>query len=204
MERLFFPQPIEALRETLKKLPGIGPRSALRLVQYLMRQPALIESLAANLAQVAEEVDTCPACGFWKEKSQPLCLICADPRREEPALCVVRDVTDLIAIEQVGVFRGHYHVLGGVLDPLAGIGEKDLRLESLWKRLREGPYQEVILALGTSPEAETTAYYIVRALSDWHGKVTRFASGIPVGTDLAYVDALTLVRSLRERQPFQI
>ena len=204
MERYVFPPPIEALRETLKKLPGIGPRSALRLVQHLMRHPELLTSLAGALSEVAAEVDACPACGFWKEKSQPLCPICTDPRRDEPALCVVREVSDLIAIEQAGAFRGHYHVLGGVLDPLAGISEKDLRLNDLWRRLREGTYQEVILALGTSPEAETTAYYIVRALSDWPGKVTRFPSGIPVGTDLSYVDTLTLVRSLRNRQPFQV
>ncbi len=204
MERYFFPPPIEALRETLKKLPGIGPRSALRLVQHLMRHPALLEGLAGALTQVAAEVDACPACGFWKEKGQPLCPICTDPRRDEPALCVVREVSDLIAIEQAGAFRGHYHILGGVLDPLSGISEKDLRLNELWGRLREGTYQEVILALGTSPEAETTAYYIVRALSDWPGRVTRFASGIPVGTDLSYVDTLTLVRSLRNRQPFQV
>lgn len=117
---------------------------------------------------------------------------------------MVREVSDLIAIEQAGAFRGYYHILGGVLDPLSGISEKDLRLNELWTRLREGTYQEVILALGTSPEAETTAYYIVRALSDWPGRVTRFASGIPVGTDLSYVDTLTLVRSLRNRQPFQV
>ncbi len=204
MERLFFPKPIEALREVLKKLPGIGPRSALRLVQYLMRQPSLMGTLSTALSQVAKEVDTCPECGFWKEKSEPLCPICADPRRDEPVLCVVREVTDLIAVEQAGIFRGHYHVLGGVLDPLSGIGEKDLRLETLWRRLRQNTYQEVILALGTSPEAETTAYYIVRSLSDWNGKVTRLSSGIPVGTDLAYVDALTLARCLRDRQSFQV
>ena len=204
MQRLFLPEPIEGLREVLKKLPGIGPRSALRLVQYLMRHPTLIEALSEALSRAAEEVDTCPECGFWKEKTRPLCPICADPRREEPTLCVVRDITDLIAIEQAGVFRGYYHVLGGVLDPLSGIGEKDLRLDELWRRLRQNTYQELILALGTSPEAETTAYYIVRSLSDWNGKITRLASGIPVGTDLAYVDTLTLVRCLRDRQSFQV
>ncbi len=204
MERIFFPQAVEALREVLRKLPGIGPRSALRLVQYLMRQPTLMGSLSEGLSRVAQEVDTCPECGFWKDKSAPLCPICADPRREDPVLCVIREVSDLIAIEQAGAYRGHYHVLGGVLDPLSGVGEKDLRLEALWRRLNRGTYQEVLLALGTSPEAETTAYYIVRSLSDWNGKITRLSSGIPVGTDLTYVDALTLARCLRDRQPFQI
>ncbi len=204
MERTFLPSPVEALREVLQKLPGIGPRSALRLVQHLMRHPAQIQALANTLVAVAEEVDACPECGFWKEKQQTVCTLCRDAHRVEPILCVIREVADLIAIEQVGIFQGHYHILGGVLDPLAGISEKDLRLEALWQRLRSGRYQELILALGHTPEAETTAYYVARALADWPGRITRFASGIPMGTDLAYVDGLTLARSLRDRQVFQI
>lgn len=159
------------------------------------------KALLSALEKVDHQVDTCPECGFWKEQAAPLCPLCSDPNREANALCIVRDVNDILAIEKSQAFRGKYHVLGGVLDPLAGVFEKDLRLDPLWKRLRSGSYQEVILALGTSPEAETTAYYIAQALADWPGKVTRLASGVPFGTDLEYTDVLTLARAVRERQP---
>jgi len=198
------PAPVEALREVLEKLPGIGPRSALRILQALLRQPTLQVQLVEALTQVVEQVAPCTYCGFWAEGPQPVCAICADPERDEPILCVVKEAGDVLAIERSQAFRGRYHVLGGVLDPLAGIHEKDLRLAQLWDRLRREGYQEVILALGTSPEAETTAYYIARQLADWPGRITRFASGIPVGSDLEYVDPLTLSRSLRERQPFSV
>lgn len=167
-----------------------------------MRHPTERKSLLEALRAVDKHVDTCPECGFWKVQVAPVCPLCSDPSREERVLCVVRDVNDILAIEKSQAFRGHYHVLGGVLDPLAGVLEKDLRLDPLWRRLRSGTYQEVILALGTSPEAETTAYYLAQALADWSGKVTRFASGIPFGTDLEYVDVLTLARAVRERQSF--
>lgn len=201
---MVLPAPVEALRELLEKLPGIGPRSALRILQSLLRQPTLQVQLAEALTQVVEKVAPCTYCGFWAEGPQPVCAICADPARDEPILCVVKEAGDVLAIERSQAFRGRYHVLGGVLDPLAGIQEKDLRLAPLWDRLRRDGYQEVILALGTSPEAETTAYYIARQLADWPGRITRFASGIPVGSDLEYVDPLTLSRSLRERQPFSV
>lgn len=197
------PPSLRELLTALEKLPGIGPRSALRIVQFLLKRPAVLEDLSAALALTAQRIRPCSMCGFWAESSD-VCDLCTDPHRMEPALCVVKEAADVLAIERSQAFRGRYHVLGGVLDPLSGIGEKDLRMAQLWDRLRQERYEEVILALGTSPEAETTAYYIARHLADWHGRITRFASGIPVGSDLEYIDPLTLSRSLRERQPLQI
>lgn len=201
MEQLL-PPTLSTLQEALEKLPGIGPRSSMRILQALLKKPELYRSLLESLANVQEKIRSCTQCGFWTEEE--VCRFCADPRRTEATLCVVKDVSDVLAIERSQAFSGRYHVLGGVLDPLSGIGEKDLRLQSLWERLRSEHFQEVILALGTSPEAETTAYYIARHLADWPLRVTRFASGIPVGSDLEYVDPLTLSRSLRERQPLQV
>ncbi len=201
MEALL-PPSLRQLKEALERLPGIGPRSALRLVQALLKKPELLQALWESLGEVAQQVRSCVRCGFWAQEE--LCSLCQDPTRTEPALCVVKEPADVLAIERSQAFRGQYHVLGGVLDPLAGIGEEQLRLASLWQRLRHEGYQELILALGTSPEAETTAYYLARQLADWPGRITRFASGIPVGSDLEYVDPLTLARSLRERLPLSL
>lgn len=201
MERLL-PPALLSLKDALEKLPGIGPRSALRILQQLLKKPELLAQFRDTLSAVAEQIRPCAACGFWTEGE--LCEICSDPHRNEPILCVVKDAADVLALERSQAFQGRYHLLGGVLDPLAGVGEKDLRFQSLWQRIRTEGYQEVLLALGTSPEAETTAYYIARQLADWPGKVTRFASGIPVGSELEYLDPLTLSRSLRERLPFSL
>jgi len=201
MEALL-PASLKRLKEALERLPGIGPRSALRLVQALLKKPELLQALWESLGEAAQQVRSCMRCGFWAQEE--LCTLCQDPTRVEPVLCVVKEPADVLAIERSQAFRGHYHVLGGVLDPLAGVGEDQLRLSVLWQRLRTEGYQEIILALGTSPEAETTAYYIARHLADWPGRITRFASGIPVGSDLEYVDPLTLARSLRERLPLSL
>ncbi|MEN3040490.1 MAG: recombination mediator RecR [Bacteroidia bacterium] len=200
---LLLPPALQNLRQALEKLPGIGPRSALRLIQFLLKKPDHIHTLLHALNEVIQTVRTCPICGFWTQ-NEGACEICEDPRRDSTTLCIVKDASDVLAIERSQAFRGRYHILGGVLDPLSGIGEKDLRLTQLWDRLKKGPYEELIFALGTSPEAETTAYYIARQLADWHGRLTRFASGIPVGSELEYIDPLTLSRSFRERQPLTL
>ncbi|MCS7297927.1 MAG: recombination mediator RecR [Bacteroidia bacterium] len=196
---VLLPPSLQSLLKTLERLPGIGPRSALRIVQALLRRSDLLLQLHQAIGAVVESIYSCPVCGFWVEKEKP-CQLCEDPRRTDPVLCIVKEVADVLAIERSQAFNGRYHILGGVLDPLAGVGEKDLRLAELWQRLQRENYEEVIIALGTSPEAETTAYYMARRLADWHGRLTRFASGIPVGSELSYVDPLTLSRSLRERQ----
>lgn len=197
------PSPLRELLEVLEKLPGIGPRSAMRIAQFLLKKPELMGELQGALGSVAQTIKPCSICGFWTD-APDACDLCTDTTRTEPALCVVKEAADVLAIERSQAFRGRYHVLGGVLDPLSGVGEKDIRLAQLWERLRRERYEELILALGTNPEAETTAYYIARQLADWHGRITRFASGIPVGSDLEYIDPLTLSRSLRERQPLLI
>ncbi|MCS7189904.1 MAG: recombination mediator RecR [Bacteroidia bacterium] len=198
------PPILNTLQHALEKLPGIGPRSALRIVQALLKRPEWLKEILKTLQEVELSIYPCPQCGFWAEKPQALCTICANPARDVPILCIVKDPVDVLAIEKSQAFQGHYHVLGGVLDPLAGVQEKDLRLRELWQRLRTRSYEEVLIALGTSPEAETTAYYIARQLADWPGKVTRFVSGIPVGSELEYIDPLTLSRSIRERQPISL
>lgn len=203
MNEALLPPSLQKLRNALEKLPGIGPRSALRILQAMMKKSELVSELADSLKEVMEQVHPCAVCGFWTDNPD-LCDLCTDPHRDEPVLCVVKEAGDVVAIERSQAFRGRYHVLGGVLDPLSGVSEKDIRLAALWERLRREKYDEIILALGTSPEAETTAYYIAKHLADWHGKITRFASGIPVGSELEYVDPLTLSRSLRERQPFTL
>ncbi|MCS7162495.1 MAG: recombination mediator RecR [Bacteroidia bacterium] len=197
MEALL-PSSVRSLQAVLQKLPGIGARSALRILQALLRKENLLSELAEALAAVQTQVRPCLRCGFWAEAE--LCPICTDPTRTEPVLCVVKDVGALLALERAQTFRGRYHILGGVLDPLARIQEKDLRLAELWQRLQDEPFEELILALGTSPEAETTTYYIARQLADWPGRITRFTSGIPVSSDLEYLDPLTLARSFRDRQ----
>lgn len=204
MEGYGLPPALQHLLSALEKLPGIGPRSALRIAQALLKKPNLLQEILQALGEVQTQLVPCQECGYWAEAEVGLCAICQDDKRTEPVLCVVKEAADILAIERSQAFRGYYHVLGGVLDPLSGITEKDLRLDSLWKRLRKGSYQEVLIALGTTPEAETTAYYIARQLADWPGKVTRFVSGIPVGSELEYVDPLTLSRSLRERQPLHL
>ncbi|MCS6895327.1 MAG: recombination mediator RecR [Bacteroidia bacterium] len=200
---LLLPPALRNLRQALEKLPGIGPRSALRIIQSLLKKPEHIHSLLSALEEVVQSVHTCPNCGFWTE-SEGFCDVCTDPHRDHTTLCIVKDAADVLAIERSQAFRGKYHVLGGVIDPLSGVGEKDLRLEQLWERLKKESYEELIFALGTSPEAETTTYYIARHLIDWHGRLSRFASGIPVGSELEYIDPLTLSRSLRERQPLTL
>ncbi len=190
--------PIEELIAELAKLPGIGRKTAQRLAFHLLQQPPeQVGRLAAALTAVAERVRPCEECGNPTE-TQP-CAICADPRRDAGVLCVVEEASAVTLVERSTDFRGRYHVLGGRLAPLEGVGPEALRLDRLVERVRKGGVREVILATNPSMEGEVTATYIQQLLAGLT-RVTRLARGLPVGGDLEYVDGVTLAHALSARQ----
>ena len=193
---------IDELTAELAKLPGIGRKTATRLTYHLLKQPAAaVERLARAIHVVTERVTACTACGNLTEHDP--CVICTDPRRDGSVVCVVEEASDIGAIERTGEYRGVYHVLGGHLSPLDGIGPDDLRVNPLLARVRGGgTVREVILATNPSMEGEVTATYL-RGLLDHgsHGlRVTRIALGLPVGGDLEYADGVTIARALAARR----
>jgi recombination protein RecR len=189
---------IERLIQLLAKLPGLGPRSGRRAALLLLkRRETLLQPLAAALAAAAEKVHPCTTCGNLDETDP--CAICGDARRDPQLLCVVEDVADLWAIERTGVFAGRYHVLGGTLSALDGIGPEDLDVEGLLRRApRDG---EVIIALNATVEGQTTAHYLIDRLALSGATVTRLAHGVPVGGELDYLDEGTLAAALKARRP---
>jgi recombination protein RecR len=191
-------QGMESLVAEFAKLPGVGRKTAFRLALHLLtkgKDKALALSLALQVA--VDSTRFCDRCGNLCEEE--LCLICQNPARDAQVICVVEQLQDLLAIERAGEFRGHYHVLGGVLSPLDGVGPDQLRLDSLAKRVSEGT-GEVILATNSTVEGDATALYIQRLLkaSSWH--LSRLARGLPMGGQLDYVDQLTLARALEGRE----
>ena len=191
---------IDELVTELAKLPGIGRKTATRLTYHLLKQPAaIVERLARSIHAVAERVTPCTVCGNLTE--QDPCGICTDPRRDTAVVCVVEEASDIGAIERSGEFRGLYHVLGGHLSPLDGIGPDDLRVAALLARMENGSgIREVILATNPSMEGEVTATYLRGALEGTGMRVTRIALGLPVGGDLEYADAVTIARALAARR----
>jgi recombination protein RecR len=189
---------IERLVQLLSKLPGLGPRSGRRAaLQLLKRRETLLLPLAAALAGAAQRVHPCSTCGNLDE-SDP-CAICRDPKRDPQMLCVVEDVADLWAIERTGAFAGRYHVLGGTLSALDGIGPEDLDVAGLLRRAPRGG--EVIIALNATVEGQTTAHYLIDRLAPSGAAVTRLAHGVPVGGELDYLDEGTLAAALKARRP---
>jgi recombination protein RecR len=193
---------IDELTTELAKLPGIGRKTATRLTYHLLKQPAAaVERLAHAIHAVTERVTPCSVCGNLTEHDP--CGICADPRRDVSVVCVVEEASDIGAIERSGEYRGVYHVLGGHLSPLDGIGPDDLRMGALVARVRNGQgVREVILATNPSMEGEVTATYL-RGMLDQGGRevrVTRIALGLPVGGDLEYADEVTIARALAARR----
>jgi recombination protein RecR len=187
------------LIQLLARLPGLGPRSARRAVLDLMRRrEQLMLPLAEALREAAEKVVACRSCGNL-DTTDP-CAICADPRREPGTLVVVEDVGDLWAIERSGATRARYHVLGGVLSALDGIGPDDLDIAGLLRRVRDGAVGEVILALNATVEGQTTAHYVADRLAGLGCRVTRLAHGVPVGGELDYLDDGTLIAALKSRR----
>ena len=190
---------IDELIAELARLPGIGRKTAQRLTFHLLQQPPdSVGRLASALVAVAERVRPCRECGNLTEE-QP-CAICADPRRDGTLLCVVEDASAVSLVDRATDFRGRYHVLGGRLSPLDGVGPESLRLDRLVNRVRDGGVREVILATNPSMEGEVTATYIQQLLAGQPVRVTRLARGLPMGGDLEYVDGVTLAHALVARQ----
>ena len=189
---------LDQLIRRLVRLPGIGERGAQRIALHLL-QDAEIESreLGRLLGQLREKVGFCQRCGFYSEGA--LCALCSDSRRQEAVLCVVEQPVEILALERSGVYRGLYHVLGGVISPLDGVHPEDLAIEPLLERLREDGVGEVILALSASVEGETTALYLGERLAEMPVKVTRLARGLPAGSSLEYLDEATLSRAFEGR-----
>jgi recombination protein RecR len=194
------PPALEALLEALQKLPSIGRRSAERLASHLLTAPdAEVEGLAAAMLQVRALLKPCETCGHLTEQ-QP-CEICVDAQRDDQLLCVVAGEKELYALAEAGVFSGRFHVLGGLISPLKGIGPKALRLDALHARLKSGTVKELVLALPPTTEGETTAHYL-KEIVPAGIKLSRLGIGIPLGADLDYLDAGTLERALSGRQEF--
>lgn len=191
---------IDELTAELARLPGIGRKTATRLTYFLLKQPAgVAERLARALEDVARRVRPCGVCGNLSELDP--CEYCADPRRDAATLCVVEEASDIGPIERTGEFRGRYHVLGGHLSPLDGIGPEELRLEGLKARVANGSgIREVIVATNASMEGEVTATYVRETLSGVAVRVTRIAQGLPAGGDLEYADGVTIAQALAARR----
>lgn len=190
---------LEDLVAEFAKLPGIGRKTAQRLAHHLVQQPGeRLAHLAGALVAVAERVRPCAECGNLAEAEQ--CAICLDPRRDPAVICVVEEPSAVGILERAGEYRGRYHVLGGRIDPLGGVGPEALRLDQLQRRVREGAVREVILATNPSMEGEVTATYVQQLLAGTGVRVTRLARGLPVGGDLEYIDGVTLAHALSARQ----
>jgi recombination protein RecR len=190
---------IQELIDELGRLPGIGPKSAQRIAFHILQTEAFdVTRLAEVLLEVKEKVRFCEICGNVSE--QETCNICRDPRRSQATICVVEEAKDVVAIERTREFRGLYHVLGGAISPIDGIGPDDLRIRSLVQRLADGTVTEVIIATDPNLEGEATATYLTRLLVQPNLRVTRLASGLPVGGDLEYADEVTLGRAFEGRR----
>ncbi len=190
---------VQDLIDELGRLPGVGPKSAQRIAFHLLAtEQADVERLASTLLRVKNEVRFCALCGNVAEAD--LCRICSDPRRDPTIICVVEEPKDVVAVERTREFRGRYHVLGGAISPIDGVGPDDLRIRELLGRLRDGVVTELILATDPNLEGEATATYLARLLNPMGLTVTRLASGLPVGGDLEYADEVTLGRAFSGRR----
>jgi recombination protein RecR len=189
---------LDRLIQLLAKLPGLGPRSARRAALFLLkRRESLMEPLAAAMVETARRIRACGVCGNL-DTADP-CAVCRDPRRDAGLVCVVEDVADLWAIERTGAYAGRYHVLGGTLSALEGVGPEDLHIGALIERCAPGAVREVILAMNATVEGQTTAHYIMDRLAGSAVRLTRLAHGVPVGGELDYLDEGTLAAALAAR-----
>lgn len=194
-----FTVPVQTLIDNLGRLPGIGPRSAQRLAFHLLKLPVEeVERLAASITDAKTRVRFCDRCFNFAEND--LCPICADPRRDRSVICVVEESSDIIALERTGEYRGLYHVLLGVMNPMEGVGPDQLKIRELAQRLVDDTVKEVIICTNPNTEGTVTSMFIARTLKPFPIKVTRPASGLPVGSDLVYADPLTLGQALSGRR----
>lgn len=193
------PEPIIALVSALSRLPGIGPRSAERIALHIVQEDkGTVQQLAGSIQNAREKIHHCTVCGGLTESSP--CFICSDPHRDASLICLVERPTDIFSIEKSGSFRGKFHVLGGKISPLNGIGPEDLRITELEERLTSEPIREVIVALGTDVEGDATSFYLAKRLSGKGVQVSRIAHGLPAGSGLEFADEVTLSRALEGRR----
>ncbi len=198
MKRAEYPAAIRALIAELKRLPGIGPRSAERIALWMIQsRDARAGEVARAIGEVTATIRPCPRCGFFTTGA--LCEICADPARDPALICVVEQPTEILPLERTGAFRGHYHALGGRISPLDHIGPDDLRIDALLARIAAEKPAEIILALGSDVEGEATANYLATLLRELPVAVTRLAQGLPAGGGLEHADELTLTRAMSGR-----
>lgn len=199
---MLFAKPLAKLVAEFEKLPGIGPKSAQRLAFHILRvSQEEARSLAEAILDVKELIKVCPVCFNFTDQER--CGICTDPQRDPSLLCVVAEPRDVVAMEKTNEFRGLYHVLGGVISPMDGVGPESLRIKELLERLSDGTVREVILATNPTIEGDTTAMYIAREIRSSFGdkiRVTRIAHGMPVGSDMDYADQATLIQALQWRR----
>jgi recombination protein RecR len=196
--------PLRALIDELGRLPGIGPKSAQRIAFYILKVPKEdAQRLSDAIAAVKERTTLCERC-FNVAEDGALCSVCSDDRRDDTVLCVVEDPRDIVAVERTGQFHGRYHVLGGALNPLEGVGPDQLKVRELLSRIDEGLITEVIVCTNPNLEGEATAMYVARLLTPLGVVVSRLASGLPVGGDLEYADELTLGRALEGRRTLEV
>ena len=198
---MFYPDSIANLIAALQKLPGVGPKTAQRLAFFILTLPRdEVVQMARALVNAKDKTHYCRICGNFTDDEQ--CVICTDQRRDPSLLCVVQDARDVLALERMREFRGRYHVLGGAISPIDGIGPEQLRIRELLERLQDGQIQEVILATNPTVEGAATALYVARLVNPLGIRVTRLAHGLPVGGDLEYADEITLARALEGRREF--
>ena len=194
---------VQDLIDELGRLPGVGPKSAQRIAFHLLAaDPADVRRLVGALVEVKEKVRFCRVCGNVAEAEE--CRICRDPRRDLTVICVVEEPKDVVAVEKTREFRGRYHILGGAISPIEGVGPDDLRIRELMVRLQDGAVTELILATDPNLEGEATATYLARLVAPMGLRVTRLASGLPVGGDLEYADEITLGRALEGRRRIDV
>lgn len=193
---------LEQAVNELAKLPGIGRKTALRMALHLLRRNiAEVEALGTAVIKMRNEINYCTACRNISD--QDLCAICASPKRDHTLICVVEDIRDVMAIENTGQFSGVYHVLGGIISPMDGIGPQNLYIDALVDRLSDGAVGEIILALPTTIEGDTTNFYLFRKLSGYPVKITTIARGVSIGDELEHTDEVTLGRSILNRTPYE-
>lgn len=196
---MLYPRPLERLLAELEHLPGVGPKTAQRLAFFILSaDKGRNSALAEAIRSIREQIRPCTRCGNFTDAE--ICDICLSPRRENGLMCVVAEARDVLAIENSGEFFGRYHVLGGVMNPLEGIGPSKLRLDTLKKRLNDERIEEVILALSPTVEGETTASFLGNLLREEQVRVTQLARGLPFGGDLDYADQVTIAGALRGRR----
>ena len=193
---------LEEAVDQFASLPGVGRRTALRLALHLLDEPREnVEQFAGSLVRLRNDIRRCPVCGMISDDG--VCPVCSDTRRDAATVCVVESLRDVLSIENTGQYNGLYHILGGIISPIDGVGPGDLNIQSLCDRLAQGRITEVVMALSTSMEGETTAYYLYKQISRFPVKVSAIARGVGFGDDLEYTDELTLGRSITNRQPFK-